>query len=241
VTGGAKWGADRRKHPRVHMGLPVRVQGRDPDGGTWEEMSSTEDASAGGLAFHLKRASRQGQVLHVSLPMPKRLRKYDLADPSYRSYVLVRNARPDGKGGTRVGVMFLGKQPPRGAESLPSELFLMPGDPQPQERRRFPRWTVRLDLEVESGYVPPGSSRKEQAIAEDIGKWGAQIPTSLPLAKGDMVRVTEVGGDYTTRAEVRNVTIGADGKPHLNLLFLDEPAPERLLPPIGMDEIKAKP
>jgi hypothetical protein len=56
-----------------------------------------------------------------------------------------------------------------------------------------------------------------------------------------MVRIEEVGGDYKTRAEVRNVSIGADNHPRLNLLFLDEPAPERLLPPIGADEVKKKP
>ncbi len=233
-------GKERRKHTRVSMGLPVRVQGRDPDGRTWEEMSSTEDASTGGLAFRLKRGARLGQVLHVSLPMPKGLRKYDLNDPAYRSYVLVRNARPAPEG-TRVGVMFLGKNPPRGAESLPGELFLMPGDPAPEERRRFPRWSVRLAIRVESGFVPPGSSGEEQTVAEDIGKWGVQVRTSLPLAKGDMVRVEEVGGDYKTRAEVRNVSIGADGHPRLNLLFLDGPAPERLLPPIGADETTGKP
>ena len=81
----------------------------------------------------------------------------------------------------------------------------------------------------------------EQTVAEDISKWGAQVRTSLPLAKGDMVRVEEVGGDYKTRAEIRNVTIGPDNHPRLHLLFLDEPAPERLLPPIGADETKGKP
>jgi hypothetical protein len=234
-----KSGKERRKHTRVEIGLPVRVQGRAPDGDTGAEMSTTEDTSAGGIAFHLKRTARIGQVMHVSLPFPKRLRKYDLNEASYRSYVLVRNAKHTADG-TRVGVMFLGKSPPRGAEALPSELFLMPGDPVPEERRKTTRWTVRLAIKVETGFVPPGSTGEEVTIAEDIGKWGAQVPTSLPLAKGDMVRVTEVGGDYTTRAEVRNVNIPKDGRPRLNLLFLDEPAPERLLPPIGADETKGK-
>jgi hypothetical protein len=118
VTDGSPDGTERRNHPRVRMALPVRVQGRDPDGQIWEESTTTEVASAGGLGFRLKRSSRLGQVLHVSLPLPKRLRKYDLADASYRSYVLVRDASPDAADGTRVGVMFLGKNPPHGEESL---------------------------------------------------------------------------------------------------------------------------
>ena len=48
-------GAERRKHRRVPMRLPVRVQGRDVDGTTWEEMSTCEDASAGGVGLRLDR------------------------------------------------------------------------------------------------------------------------------------------------------------------------------------------
>jgi PilZ domain len=121
VTDGSPDGTERRNHPRADMALPVRVQGREPDGQIWEESTTTEVASAGGLGFSLKRAARPGQVLHVSLPLPKRLRKYDLADPSYTSYVLVRDAAPDAAGGTRVGTMFLGKSPPRGEEPLATD------------------------------------------------------------------------------------------------------------------------
>jgi hypothetical protein len=35
---------------------------------------------------------------------------------------------------------------------------------------------------------------------------------------------------------VRNISIGQDGQPRLHLLFLDEPAPERMLPGVGTDE-----
>jgi hypothetical protein len=229
MTVGSPDGTERREHARVEMALAVRVQGRDPDGGSWEEMSTTEVASANGLAFRLQRATRLGEVLHVSLPLPKRLRKYDLAEASYGSYVVVRNLTPDVRGGIRVGVMFLGKNPP-GPESLPSEPVLVPGDPETGERRRFPRWSVRLELQVESGPVPRGTSGKEETIAEDISRWGAQVPTSLRVTQGDMVRVTVVGGGYTTRAGIRSVSIGPDGRPRLHLLFMDGPVPERLLP-----------
>ena len=87
-------GAERRKQRRVPMKLPVRVQGRESDGTTWEEMSTCEDASAGGLGLKLNRPVVLGQVLHLSLPLPQRFRQYDLTDPSYRVYTLVRNVRP---------------------------------------------------------------------------------------------------------------------------------------------------
>jgi hypothetical protein len=234
-------GAERRKQRRVAMKIPVRVQGRDPDGTAWEEMTTCEDASAGGVGLRLKRPIVLGQVLHLSLPLPQRFRQYDLSDPSYRVYALVRNVRPAPGGGVRVGVIFIGKQPPRGAHALPGELFLMPGDPTPVERRRFPRHVVRLSLRLEAEHAPGGVAVEERAVAEDVGAWGAQVKaTTLPVVKGAILSVTEIGGDFQTRAEVRNVSIGTDGQPRLNLLFLDCPAPERLLPAVGADEMPSK-
>jgi hypothetical protein len=51
----------------------------------------------------------------------------------------------------------------------------------------------------------------------------------MALAKGDVVVVEELGGDFRTRAEIRNVYIGEDRIPRLNLAFLDAEAPPRLV------------
>ena len=230
-------GAERRRQRRVPMRLPVRVQGREPDGTTWEEMSFCEDASAGGVGLLLKRSVVLGQVLHLSLPLPQRFRQYDLTDPSYRTYTLVRNVRPSPGGGVRVGVVFLGKSPPRGAHALPGELFLMPGDPTPVERRKFQRHYIRLSLKLGAEQAPGGVAVEERSVAEDVGAWGVQVrATTLPVVKGAILQVEEIDGEFKTRAEVRNVSIGADGQPRLSLLFLDSPVPERLLPSVGEDE-----
>ena len=219
------------------MKIPVRVQGRESDGNTWEEMSFCEDASPGGVGLLLKRSVVLGQVLHLSLPLPQRFRQYDLTDPSYRTYTLVRNVRPGPDGSLRVGVVFLGKNPPRGAHALPGELYLMPGDPTPVERRKFKRHVARLSLKLGAEQAPGGIAVEERTIAEDISQRGAQVrSTTLPVGKGAILQVEEIGGDFKTRAEVRNVSIGADGHPRLSLLFLDAPTPERLLPEVGADE-----
>ena len=55
--------------------------------------------------------------------------------------------------------------------------------------------------------------------------------TSLPVLKGAILTVEEVGGKFRTRAEVQNILIAKDGNPLLTLLLLDAPVPERLLPP----------
>jgi PilZ domain len=234
-----KGGAERRKQRRVPMKLPVRVQGRDADGATWEEMSTCEDASAGGVGLRMSRTVVLGQVLHLSLPLPQRFRQYDLTDPSYRVYTLVRNVRPVPGGGLRIGVVFLGKHPPRGAEALPAGLFLMPGDPTPVERRKFARHVARLSLKLEAENAPGGVAVEEKTITDDVSLWGAQVRAStLPVVKGAILQVQEIDGDFRTRAEVRNISIGLDGHPRLNLLFLDSPAPERMLPGVGADEMK---
>jgi len=220
---------ERRKQARVPLRIPVRVQGRDQDGTAWSEIATTADASGGGLALVVDRPVRLGQCLHLALPLPKRFRMFDPTDQSYRVYVLVRNvfgSIPP----TRVGVLFLGRHPPRGAsDPIPSEVFLMPDDPRPAERRQFPRHEVRLCVTLERPETP-GTPRSEETLAENLSKWGALVKTALPVAKGEMVLVNECAGRYRSRAEIRNVNIGADGAVRLNLLFLDGPVPDEMLP-----------
>ena len=222
-------GKERRKQARVPLKVPVRVQGRDADGAAWSEVASTADVAGGGLSLVLDHAVRQGQCLHLALPLPKRFREHDLTDQSYRVYVLVRSvfgSIPP----ARVGVVFLGKHPPRGAsDALPKELFLMPGDSRPAERRQFPRHEVRLCVTLDRPETP-GPPRSEETVAENVSKWGALVKTALPVAKGEQVLVNDCAGRYRSRAEIRNVTIGTDGLVRLNLLFLDGPVPDEMLP-----------
>jgi hypothetical protein len=220
-----KSGPERRKTRRVPLKVPVRVQGRDPSGTTWEAMTTCEDVSAGGLLLVLDRPVRIGQILHLALPLPARFRQYDLTDPSYRVYGLVRGRRT----GHKVGILFLGKHPPRGAEALPTELFLMPGDPKPLAADRH---GFEVVLRLEADQAPGGVAQQERSIVENLTARTADVrTTSLPVFKGVTLSVEEVGGEFRTRAEVRSVKIAKDGHPVLNLLFVDDPVPERLLPP----------
>jgi hypothetical protein len=219
-------GVEQRRTRRVPMKLAVRVQGRDSDGTKWEEMTTAEDASAGGLAITLKHPARVGQVLHLTLPLPPRFRQYDLTQSSYRVYGLVRGKRS----GNRFGLLFLGKHPPRGAESLPAGLYFMPGDPRPMTGKQGFEVVLRLEAENAPGGVP----QEEHTIAQNVREREVEVKTtSLPVLKGAIVTVEEVAGDYRTRAEVQGIVIAKDGNPLLKLLLLDAPVPERLLPGSG--------
>jgi PilZ domain len=222
---------ERRKHQRVSLDVPVRVQGHDADGTPWDEMTSSADASAGGASFRLTRPVNLGQVLFLSLPLPRSLRRYDLTQASYRVYGLVRDAAPD-PGKPRIGVMFLGRHPPRGFEAEPGGRFLLASDPTPpaRERRRYRRLALFVNLKLCRRESPEGAAEEEQSVAENLSKRGARVMTSMPVAKGDILQVEELGGTFRTRAEIKNLYIGADGIPRLNLYFIEAETPDRLLP-----------
>jgi hypothetical protein len=220
---------DRRNEPRMSLVVPVQVKGFDPSGAAWDEMTMLGDTSFGGASLGLQHAVTPGQVLHLGLPLPKRFRQYDLTETSYHVWALVRNVSP-GTARPRVGVYFLGKKPPHGFEQNPAGKYLLPSDPPPlaPDRRKFARLSIFLNLKLvrpdERGVGP----REELTIAENLGRWGARVLTSLPLAKGEHVDIMEVGGDFRTTAEIRNVYIGQDRIPRLNLKFAQE-APDRLV------------
>jgi len=206
----------------------VRVKGRDTDGTAWEEMTNCEDASAGGVSVFLKRPVKVGQVLQLALPLPPRFRQYDITEPSYRVYALVR--RRTGSP-ARLGLLFLGKNPPQGAESLPSGLYFLPGDPKPAAADRH---TVELRLRLEAEHAPGGTAQELRALAENVTPRHAEVKAALPVAKGSMLTVEDIDGTFKTRAEVRSITIDKDGQARLNLFFLDEELPERMLPAGGI-------
>lgn len=118
---------ERRKNPRLGLAIPARVQGFLADGSFWEEMTTTIDVSTGGACFPLVHEAELGQVLLLSLALPKRLRQFDLMDSSYRVYTLIRGVRRRADQ-RRVGVMFFGKQPPRGFQERPAARYLLPSD-----------------------------------------------------------------------------------------------------------------
>jgi hypothetical protein len=225
---------DRRKGTRMVLRVPVRVQGHDPDGTAWTEMAMTEDADSGGAAIMMRRAMRRGQAVLLTLPLPKRYRAYDPASASYTVYAVVRNAHPAGAQ-CRVGVMFLGKNPPKGHAQNPGGLYLLEADVvagtaggRPRytgpERRAQRRYDIAVQLTITRPEPVAFGPTLDQAATRNIGLGGALVPTALPLTRGDVVIVRDLQGILKTRAEVRGLFIGKDNVPLLNLKFLDPAA-----------------
>jgi hypothetical protein len=107
------------------------------------------------------------------------------------------------------------------------------GGPAPSraERRSSSRISIPLELELERLGSDGQPVQHERTLAENFGRGGAQVFTAMSsLAIGEIVRLTELGGDFQTRAAVRSTYIASDRIRRLNVEFLDREAPDRLLP-----------
>jgi len=231
---------ERRKEARSKLGVATRVQGQDKDGTQWVEMTSCEDASYNGARFRLLHKVERGQVVQLWLPMPKLFRHYDFNEPTYRVYSLVRALQPLTPG-SLVSVFFLGRNAPRDYEKTPGMRYLLPSDPKPTVKsdktdktdKTDRRLLERLEIFINLRLTRVEGSQQEFTVAENLSKGGARVPTSLPVARGEVVTIEEVGGPagvppFKTRAEIRNVKVGRDNVPRLHLKFLDGETPDRL-------------
>lgn len=207
---------ERRKQARMDIALPLRIEGHDPQGTPWQEMTRCADASSGGASFLTSVPVQTGQVLRLSMPLPRRFRTHDPMSPSYHVYAVVQSVESL-ENGSRVGVSFFGKTPPAGFEQNPGGRFL-------KDRRRARR-TERY-LKVLLGPEAEGSARAERTVLENLGDSGARVMTSMPLEVGEVVRLEELdSSSFRTRAEVRHAYVGHDGIRRLNLRFLEPLAP----------------
>ena len=198
-------------------------------------MSSTNDASYGGASFPLKHAHGLGQVVLLSLPLPRNFRRYALTDTSYKSYALIRVSRPGARDTTKVGVMFLGRTPPRGFHDNPGGRYLLPGDEVDDpsrrgERRQHERLLLFVNLTVQR---TSGAGDAERTVTENLSYGGARVLSTMAVATGDVVVVSDTAGQASASAIVRNVFVAPDRVVRLNLQFRDLASFERLLAAAG--------
>ena len=112
---------------------------------------------------------------------------------------------------------------------LPVEL----AGPPTQERRQTGRLEIFVNFMIRRTDTEGALLQEERTIAENIGRGGARVLTTMSsLVVGDVVVLDEIGGGKNplkTRAEVRGTYVGKDNVRRLNLCFLDTKAPDRLV------------
>lgn len=247
-------GHERRRYLRVPQALPVRVLGHDAAGEPWQEASQTREVGKGGVSMMLSHAAFKGQVLRLELPLPEALRDFDRSQPEVSIYGIVRDC-VEGHGRCKVGVMFFGKQPPRGFERTPGAAFLLPGDvPAAALAAMEPdAASVPTDGRTTSRYLDAGPGRRrherlqmyvafklqqvdewgsvlseERALTENLSLGGARLKTTGRFAPGEVVVLRQASGSFESRAEVKVFFVSPDGARHLGVMFLDK-NPEHLI------------
>ncbi|HEY0407355.1 MAG TPA: PilZ domain-containing protein [Pyrinomonadaceae bacterium] len=239
----------KRMRERLELSLPVRVHCRERADYEWVEMSRLIDVTPFGARFGLSHPTEPGRLMHLTMPMPRKLRCFDFVEPQYRVWSLVRNikALPQAAGKTinfAVGVAFIGKRPPPSYELDPTKRYEVAGsvtesglwllremteragghvpstDPRPETRHNLP---VEVTVEVydEKG----GVYARETTVTENISRRGAAVFTTLDVERGQLIRLSSTQYQLAVVAAVRARRAGADGIMRLHLEFIDREWP----------------
>jgi hypothetical protein len=118
--------------------------------------------------------------------------------------------------------------PPTPAPAAPAAQFL-PSPEVPKDRRESTRTEVFINFTLQQVDEWGVVLQEELTVADNVGKGGARVMTTLGFSVGDIILLQEAGGGFATRAEVRGITPAKPTVDRLHLRFLDRQAPDRLL------------
>lgn len=215
---------NRRRSNRYNLLVPARVTGVDRVDGMWYELAETFDVSDLGVGLRMRRSVRNGAVVHVSLPLPVKLRSHGHNDQSYNVYALVRRVEQPKNGFRKVGLEFLGEEAPLGYSDSPWATFRT-GEWEGLERRRETRVDRAEVVGVEYLNEQMKHIRQEVALTENISPSGARVYLKAAPPEFNLVKVTNLNRSFETLATVRNRFVGADGFERLCLRFVDKKWP----------------
>jgi hypothetical protein len=214
----------RRRCERFKLAIPVLVAGCDQIGGKWQEMTKSFDVSRMGLGIRLSRKLRTGMVVHITMPMPAKLRTHGYSDPSYNVYAIVRRVELPENDMRVVGLEFLGERPPSLYLHKPWATF------QTQkwsgiERRREKR--VHRSEKVKVEYLDDNMhvAGRENGVTENISPGGVRVCVKSVPPECEVVKITCTRCRFESRAFIRNRYVGRDGAERLCLQFLDDKWP----------------
>lgn len=220
---GSTTGANRRRCERFKLSVPALVAGYER-GGKWQEVTKTIDVSRMGVAIRMKRRVREGAVVHITLPLPTRLRSHGFSDPGYNMYAIVRRVEPAIDGMRVVGLEFLGKRPPTGYLHKPWNSFRTEQWKGP-DRRREPRFEASEQVVVEYLDQSMQMVGREIALTENVSLNGARLIARNIPDDFEWVRVTSARRSFHSLAAVRNRYVGKDNSERLCLQFMENKWP----------------
>lgn len=217
-------GAERRRCERFKLTVPALVAGYEREGGKWQEVTRTIDVSRMGVAVRMRHGVKHGLVVHVTLPLPTKLRSHGFSEAGYNMYAIVRRVEPL-IGGVRVaGLEFIGANPPGDYLYKPWATFRTQKWSGP-DRRRERRHERVEPVAVE--YLDESMQRiaREASVTENVSSGGARIRVKSAPPEFEFVRITNPSRGFISLALLRNRWSGSDGFERLCLQFVDQKWP----------------
>lgn len=234
---------DNRRIQRVSLSLPIRVESQVSESVSWNEVTRLNDLSAFGAGFNLRHPVRRGRLIHMTIPMPRKLRSFDFTEPQYKVWGLVRSCITKTNTPTAeshsVGVAFIGKNPPKSYYGDPAKLFEIShrdegslwrvieavSEPDeshlPKELRRHSRFPIPANIIVETVDEDGNILKSESTVTENISLSGASVFTSLPVEVGSFLRVKSEQYGVSIISVVRGKRMGQDNIPRVHIEFVD--------------------
>ncbi|MEZ5425964.1 MAG: PilZ domain-containing protein [Pyrinomonadaceae bacterium] len=226
------------------MSLPIKVEVKIDRKMGFDEITRLKDVSAFGTGFLLSRPVKRGRLLHLTIPMPRKLRTFDFAEPQYRIWGIVRrcikiksaNSEPEKYS---IGVGFIGRTPPESYNDNPSKIYdishreekgfwnIFESDCKPDEShlpkdaRRHTRFKIPASLLVETLDDNGNTISSEQTVTENISLSGAAIFSSFNPQIGSFVRIKSQQFNVSIISIVRGVRLANDGIKRLHIEFID--------------------
>lgn len=215
---------DRRRCERFKLSVPIMVAGYGSDGKKWQEVTKTIDVSRMGVAVRMRKRLTHGSVVHVTLPLPTKLRSHGFSEAGYNMYAIVRRVEPLAEGFRITGLEFIGATPPADYLHKPWATFRTQKWVGP-DRRREPREKRAEPVVVE--YLDESMNRisREGAVTEDVSASGARVCVKSAPQEFEFVRITSPNHSFNSVALVRNQWAGSDGFERLCLQFVDQKWP----------------
>lgn len=214
----------RRRCERFKLSIPVLIAGTDHREGKWQEMTKSFDVSRMGLGVRMSRRLRTGTVVHITMPMPAKLRTHGYSDPSYNVYAIVRRVELAENDMRVVGLEFLGERPPSLYLHKPWATFQTQrwsGPDRRGETRAHRNEKVKIEYLDEDMRV----TGRENGVTENISSGGARVCVKSVPDQCDVVKITCARCRFESRAVIRNRYTGRDGTERLCLQFLDNKWP----------------
>src|SRR5262249_5138986 len=187
--------------------------------------TKTIDVSRVGAAVRMSRRVKYGLIVHVTLPLPTKLRSHGFTEPSYTTYAIVRRIQPP-KDGTRVvGLEFIGAHPPSDYLKRPWGTFKTQKW-EGIDRRGERRHKIVERFEVEYLDQEHHVLGREVVITENLSASGCRIRVSSAPPDFDWLRLKSARRKFDTIAITRNQYVGSDGVERLCVDFIENQCPD---------------